>query len=85
MLDRLQALDLIAWRPSGARIHVVAAKNAEEFLPPPAKLLSRWRAAITEAAPAGAESESTQTGTLRNVNRHPARARAELREIREAA
>ena len=43
LLDRLQALNLIAWRRDATRIHVVAAKDAEELLPPPPKLLALRR------------------------------------------
>jgi len=39
VLNRLQALDLIAWRRDRGRIHVVVAADADELLPPPARLL----------------------------------------------
>jgi hypothetical protein len=39
VLNRLQALDLIAWRRDGGRIHVVVSADADELLPPPARLV----------------------------------------------
>ena len=39
MLDRLQTLNLIAWRRDGNRIHVLAAADADRVLGDPAKLV----------------------------------------------
>jgi soluble lytic murein transglycosylase-like protein len=39
MLNRLQALDLVAWRRERGRIHVVVAADADELLPSPARLV----------------------------------------------
>jgi soluble lytic murein transglycosylase-like protein len=38
MLDRMQALNLVAWRRDGERIRVVAASDVNEWLPAPATL-----------------------------------------------
>ena len=39
MLDRLQALNLIAWSRGGAEIHVVVGRDAGKLLPAPKRLL----------------------------------------------